>query len=224
MELKLRKARLIELIARLRGGQDVAQRDLRNVLTDDEYQALHASWTEQRQLRDYSRDKPSSVIEYEARLKKALFEYGKAEALNASSAELSRAAGDSLKADQRAYRRAETLFERLIEYLEEQLAADPGLEIWFDRPLVFGMEGDISPSPSTMPRVVTSRSADRVGSGQIAGIRSKREVKLEALEFALRAVEARENLEARVAEQLALEEAQVLAARRASLRRAPRTI
>jgi hypothetical protein len=218
LDLKQRKARLIELIARLRGGQDVAQRDLKNVLLDDEYRALQDAWMDQRQLRDYASDKPSAVIEYEARLKKALFEYSKAEALNPSSAELSKASYDGLKADQRAYRRAETLLERLIEYLEEQLAADPGLETWFDRPLVFGMEGDISPSPSTMPRVVTSRSVDRMGCGRLAGIRSKREIKLEVLEMALQAVEAREALEARVAAQIAEEEARELAARRAGLR------
>jgi len=216
VDAKQRKARLTELIARLQDDQDVAQRDLKNVLLDDEYKALQDAWAEQRRLREEAKIKPAAVATYEARLKKALFEYGKAEALNLSSAKPTKSRHDGLRADQRAYRRAETLLEKLIEFLEEQLAADPGLQAWFDRPLAFGFDGAISPSPAAMPRVVTSRSLDRLGNGRIAGIRSKREVKLEALELALQGVQAREAIEAEVAKQIAAKEARDLAARRAS--------
>lgn len=217
MDAKQRKARLAELIARLQDDQDVAQRDLKNVLLDDEYKALQDAWDEQLRLREEAKTKPAAVAVYEARLKKALFEYGKAEALNLSSTKPTKSTHDGLRADQRAYRRAETLLEKLIEFLEEQLAADPGLQVWFDRPLAFGLDGAISPSPEAMPRVVTSRSLDRRGSGRIAGTRSKREVKLEALELALQGVQAREVIEAEVAKQIAAQEARDLAARRASL-------
>lgn len=218
VNLTQRKTRLIELIARLHGNQDVAQRDLKNALTDAEYGAMQEAWADQKRLRLNAKEKPIAVVEYEARLKAALFEYAKAEALAPFSTDREKIPRDGSRADQRAYRRAETLLERLLEYIEEQLSVDPGLQSWFDRPLLFGAQGSISPSPSAMPRVVTSRSLDRLGSGRVAGTRSKREIKLEALELALQAVETREALEAKITAQIAMEEAKELATRRATLR------
>ncbi|MGY0194620.1 hypothetical protein ACWA7J_06035 [Leptothrix sp. BB-4] len=216
-----RKERLNELIAKLRAGEDVAQRDLKNVLLDAEHRALTDAWEDQKKLRDSLVSKPAAVLTYEARLKKALFEYGKAEHYSESADTLPSSPHDGLKAHQRGYRKCETLLEGLIEYLEEQLAADPGLQVWFDRPLVFGWDGDITPSPSDMPRVVTSRSRERLGDGRLTGMLSKREVKLQALVAALHNIAEREAIEARITQELANEAEQQLTTRIASLR-APR--
>ena len=210
MDLTRRKTRLIELLDRFRGGEDVAPRDIKAVLTEQQFVALQASWTEQQQLRADAVSKPAAVVEYEARLRKALFEYGKAEAYNVSKRRKKVVGNDGLRADTRAYRRAETGFEKLIEYLEERVTADPSLCMWFDRQLVFGPEGNLGLSPQEVPRVVTSRSMDREGEGWLVGMRSKRAVKQAALEDALASVEAdialTEQIAVRIAEERAEEE------------------
>lgn len=183
MDDKRREDRLIELIGRLKGGTDVATRDMRSVLTDAQYVEFEERWDEQRRLRIEAKDKPSSVIEYEQRLKKALFEDSKADrwsrARSAGKTQVSRQTVDQ------AVSRAKTEFERLLEFLEEQTSLDPGLHLWFDRALVFGLNGGLTPDRDGVPQVRTSKSLGRVGSAGLAGTQRKRTVKLEVLENAL---------------------------------------
>ena len=84
MNLKKRKARLNELIARLIGGQDVSQRDLRTVLTATEYADFVSDWESERQNRSHSIEKPEAAIEYERLLHKGQFLYNKAESYSTS--------------------------------------------------------------------------------------------------------------------------------------------
>ena len=87
-----------------------------------------------------------------------------------------------LKTAQKFRYKAEAQFERALEHLEECLAADPQLQLWLDRNVDTGPEGNVNPSsPVTMPRVVTSRSLDRAGSGFRQMYKSKRQLKVEVV-------------------------------------------
>lgn len=211
MDLIARKARLAVLLGRLRDGVDVANRDMKAVLSDAEFDALDQQWEEQRHLRAATKQKPEEVVEYEKRLKRAEFEYGKAEHFSQSSKRKRVKGNDGLRTDERGYRRAETALERLIEYLDECLARDPGLNIWFDRPVAFGAATDLALSPEAMPRVVTSRSLSRLGDGRMVGIVSKRELKMATLERALAAIEDEQRRIGRGPAQVEAEEAARLA-------------
>lgn len=73
-------------------------------------------------------------------------------------------------------------FERLNVYLQEILAADVGLCVWFDR------NEDVSTyglTPGTVPIVVTSRSLFNNGGGLLNRKRKKRDVKLDTVEQAI---------------------------------------
>lgn len=211
MDLVRRQARLVDLIGRLRDGVDVAKRDMKAVLSNAEFDSLEQQWEEQRHLRAATKQKPEEVSEYEKRLKKAEFEYGKAEHFNQSAKRKRVKGSDGLRTDERAYRRAETALERLLEYLDECLARDPGLSIWFDRQVAFGAASDLTLSPEAMPRVVTSRSLNRLGDGRMVGIVNKRELKMATLERALAAIEDEQRRIGIDPEQAAAEEAARLA-------------
>jgi len=66
----------------------------------------------------------------------------------------------------------------------ECFVADLAIQIWFDRSLerdCYGID------PDSMPRVVTSRSLSNLSSGAVH-VRTKRDIKLEALQLALTAL------------------------------------
>lgn len=214
--------RLVLLIDRLRKGDDVAARDLRNALSDHQFKDYEVRWEEQRSLRQESKNKPPAVLQYEIRLKKAHFEYSKAD--NLSRKRSSSGVGQITKESvTKAVNRAESLFESLLEFLEEQVTLDPGLQIWFDRPIVFGPAGSLSPNPDSVPRVVTSQSRERQGEGLVAGTQRKREIKLAVLEAALQDLreqtERRRLIEVRLAQEQASTVADDLKSRLKSARR-----
>ena len=214
MDLSQRKARITELLDRLTNGEDVARRDMKAVLSEEQFAAMQAYWDEQKQFRADAKDKPAEVMEYERRLNKAMFDYNKAEGYSGSTHREQVRGMDGKRTAKRAYDRAETGFERLIEWLEERLTADPSLGPWFDRTIVFGLEGNLAPNPDEMPRVVTSRSRDRVGDGWLVGKQTKRDVKRRVLDEALADIVAAEELAARIAARIAEEEAKAEVARR----------
>jgi len=216
MDRSQRKARLTELLDRLTNGQDVARRDMKAVLSEEQFAAMQVYWDEQKQFRADAKNKPAEVIEYEKRLNKAMFEYSKAEGYSGSMRREQIRGNDGKRTAKRAYDRAETAFERLIEWLEERLTADPSLRTWFDRTIAFGLEGNLAPNPDEMPRVVTSRSKDRVGDGWLIGKQTKRDVKRRVLDEALADTVAAEELAARIAARIAEEEAEAEASRQAA--------
>lgn len=216
MEASRRKGRLVALLERMRGGGDVSQRDLKNVLSPEQFATMHSDWESQQELRHDARQKPPQVIEYERRQKRLTFAYNKAEGYSASSRRRSVVGRDGRKTNRRLYASAETQCERLIEFLEEIVGADAGLCIWFDRPLLFGAEGLSGSTPEDMPRVVTSRSVDRKSDGFLTAIQPKRQVKQRALEEALAEAVEDERLVAQIAARIAEERAQACRAHQAT--------
>ena len=168
-----KETKLRALREKLESGSDVQNRDLRRWLSAEEYADYEYDCKTQVELRNELKNKPAAVREYEARLRKATFSYNKGEGDSAR--------GKS-KAAQKHFAQADTLFERLHVYLDEIIAADAGLRDWFDRDLdssTFGL------TPGTVPFVITSRSLENDGGGLLSNKRSKRDIKLDAVKWAL---------------------------------------
>ena len=143
---KKRLEKLEGMCHQLKRGKNVQNRQLKHWLTENEYKGFEESWEQQKEMRiDYS-DKPSEIIEYEERLSKAIFFYNRAEGYRRKGKSKSARAMD---------KKAEVLFERLLEYFEEIMAADLSLQIWFDKGVDLTPNGDTTLSPPGVPRVVT---------------------------------------------------------------------
>ncbi len=182
MENEKRRKRLIRCIGRLNDGVDVALRDMKSALLAEQFTAFKSEWAAQVEQRSEAKEKPDAVVEYETRFKAAQFAYSKAEGFNGSNSRKPKKGKDGLYTHQSLFQTSQLMFEELVEYLREQLVGNPSLELWFDRSvddLAVGL------TPEDVPRVVTSRSANKRGDGLLNGRRSKRDIKLSALQNAL---------------------------------------
>lgn len=163
-----KKERIQFLIDRLNSGYDVQARDLKAVLTSEQWDAYQVEWRKQKEYR--SEEKPWDVLKYEKLLAKALLAYGRWNAYCQKSS-----------AKEEVKRRLESKhladFERAAEFLRECYAGNHGLVIWFDRSLD---PKSYSIDPAGIPRVITSRSMMKRSSLQ-AHVMSKRQLKLEML-------------------------------------------
>ena len=175
-QLEVRRSKLELLLAQLKRGEPVHNRELKTWLGEQTFAEYCRECAEQCELRKELREKPLAVKEYEQRLKRALFVYNKAEGAGAKGRR------DAAK---NFYAQAEQLFERSLEYLQEQMADDPSLCIWFDRDTEWRAGGDVGIDPITVPRVVTSRSLDNRGGGILMRLMSKTELKIAAMERAI---------------------------------------
>lgn len=179
MKLERRKRRLVELLQKMRDGQDVAQRDMQNVLTAEEYDDLKSRWEDEKDRRALK--KPLELTRYESLLKNALLAHARNDSYSRKRMGWMPSAQYKLSTD------AMTSFERAMEYLQEVVDFDMNIQMWLDRELksaVKAVVGDVS----SLPRVVTSRSPECQGRG-IKSRQSKRELKILALEEALDALE-----------------------------------
>jgi hypothetical protein len=218
METAKRKARLIALLERMDRGDDVANRDLQIVLSEAQFEHMQADWSSQLEMRAAVKDKPPEIIEYEKRFKAATFEYSKAESYSESTRRKPVMGRDGKKTNRRAYERSESRFEKLLEYLQERVTANPSLASWFDRELDFRLEGTLGLTPESVPRVVTSRSVDVQGKGWLTNMQSKAQLKRAALAAALADLEAAEARTKRIAARIEQEDAEAAAAQVALLR------
>lgn len=176
-----RAKKLRGLLARLRQGKTVQNRDLKTWLGADGFAAYEQNWAAQKALREELSNKPDAIIDYESRLKKANFTYNKAEGYDRTG---------RYKAAELEYGDAEKQFERLLERLQEIIAADPSLCIWFDRDTTWSADSDLHLHPEHVPQVVTSKSPfNRAKSGGILQSKmDKRAVKIMAIEGELAAI------------------------------------
>ena len=173
---KKRLEKLEGMCHQLKRGKNVQNRQLKHWLTENEYKEFEESWKQQKEIRAEYAEKPSEVVEYEEKLSKAIFTYNRAEGY--------RRKGKS-KSAKEMDQKAEVLFERLLEYFEEIIAADLSLQTWFDSGVDLTPNGDTTLSPQGVPRVVTSRSLDLQHGGLSSFISSKKDVKIESLEHAI---------------------------------------
>lgn len=176
VKLETREAKLREFLAKLQAGEHVQNRDLRTWLGADVYANYEDDCEAQKEFQTELKNKPSAVQEYEQRLKRAVFAYNKGEGASVR--------GKHTAAKQ-SFAKADRLFESALEHLQEIVAADPGLCVWFDRDTSWTIDSEIALTPSAVPKVVTSRSLDNMGGGLKRQLRSKRDIKIAAVERAL---------------------------------------
>ena len=167
-----RLERLSDLLARLKRGETVQNRQLRTWLGVESYKEYEESWSNTVDQRNLLSNKSGAIIEYEELLKKAIMLYNRGEAASQRGRQSAR----------QLHAKAQTAFERALLYLEEQMSMDPSLQIWLDRQCDFSAENHPTLDPVSVPRAITSRSFDNVGGGISAKVDSKRQCKIRAVE------------------------------------------
>ena len=141
----------------------------------EDYARYCDDYREQTQLREMLSDKPKEITEYERRLKAATFAYNKADSKSQNGH----------RSAKKMFGASDTQFERLSEYLSENIIGYPELEVWFDRPLTKGLGDSFGVSPDGFPQIVTSKSLKNTGGGYSHYLRTIREVKMDAVNAAL---------------------------------------
>ena len=148
-----RLAELEQIAGKLKRGESVQNRQLQTWLSDDEFAQIEAEWQEQLELRNELKDKPSDLKRYEEKLREATFNYNRAEGYS------SRGKHSTAK---KFYNKSESLCEDALEILQEILHYDRSLCVWFDRDISFEVGSDLSTDLVSLPRLVTSRSHEKL--------------------------------------------------------------
>ena len=169
-----RLAKLEAIAGKLKRGENVQNRQLKTWLSEEEYAQLEYEWQEQLELRNELKDKPSDLKRYEEKLRKATFNYNRAEGYS------SKGKHDTAK---KFYNKSESLCEDALEILQEILHYDSRLRVWFDRDISFEVGGDLSADIVSLPRLVTSRSHEKLSDD--SRLTSKQSVKLAVVERAI---------------------------------------
>ena len=159
----------------------ISVRDLQNTLGDDGVNEYESLWQIEVDKKDYFKNKPSAITEYEEMLKKANFANNRADGIKLSARSKLDFNGNNSKTRLRTD--AEKLYEKALERLEELVNEDSSLREWFDRELDFTTSGTLSIDVQGMPRVVTSRG-NKLTSGAASAV-SKAQIKRNVLENAL---------------------------------------
>ena len=171
-----RRAKLTVLLERLQAGQHVQNRDLKTWLAATEWAEYESELAAQQELRADVGHKPDAVREYERRVAAAHFAHSRAEGYSA------RGMHDLAR---KFYDRTDKLCELAMEHLQGIIQADGGLRVWFDRDTSWTADSEAGADIELLPRVVTSRSLNNRGGGILRQLRSKRDLKIAALEQAL---------------------------------------
>lgn len=170
MKTEKRIQRISELIQRLHQGDDVTNSSIRRVLSEDQFTKMISEWESEKS--DRKPAKPEALKDYESMLKAALLHSSKMDRFHASGKSLL-AKTYALKADQ--------AFENALNFLEEATQNEPDLLMWIDRPL-----NEASCDPIGIPRAIGSESFECLNKAKSPyPTRTKREIKLEALQNAL---------------------------------------
>jgi hypothetical protein len=148
-----RLSKLEGIIDKLRRGENVQNRQLQTWLSDDEYEQIAAEWDTQKHFREELKDKPSELTRYQDKLKEAIMMRNRSDAYHRKGKKAAAYKLDS---------KCESLCEDALEILQEIVAADASLQIWFDRNLDFEHGSLIDASLGNLPRLVTSRSIEKL--------------------------------------------------------------
>ena len=159
---------LAELKTQLRNGKHVQNRTLQTHLTQAQYSAIQAAWTQQQLIRSGSKQKPDAIKRYEAELNRAQLQDIKAKDLYKRE----HADGAAAVADL-----CTTQIQTLVVEIEAAITNDPTLSQWLDRPIP---TADSTLTVDQMPRAITSSSK----SCRVVR-KSKAEIKLEAVQAAI---------------------------------------
>ena len=173
--LETKRLNKLETIADMfRRGENVQNRHLQTWLSEEEYEQLEYEWQEQLELRSELKEKPSDLKRYEGKLKQATFNYNRAE-------RYSRKGNHSTA--KKFYDMSESLCEDAPQILQEILHYYSTLRVWFDRDISFEVGGDLSADIVSLPRLVTSRSHEKLSDD--GRFTSKQSVKSSVVERAM---------------------------------------
>ena len=176
----LRRGELVKILDSIEAGQTVRDADLRGLLKGH-YHNYRSAVASNQSLIEQAKAKPADISEYEALLSEADRLHGQMDSLS------SRGYHDSAK---RIGAKAETAYEKALERLEEILQADPGLQMWLDRPASFDAKsGGMNPDPVDVPRCVTSKSLNNLGSVRNWGIRETSDLVIDAVNAAIEEID-----------------------------------
>ena len=146
-------AKLEGIAEKLKRGGHVQNRQLQTWLNTDEYEQIAAEWDTQKHFREELKDKPSKLKRHEDKLKEAIMMRNRSDAYHRKGKKSAAYKLDS---------KCESLCEDALEILQEIVAADASLQIWFDRHLDFAHGSLIDASLGNLPRLVTSRSIEKL--------------------------------------------------------------
>ena len=150
---KRRQTKLEAVAEKLMRGENVQNRQLQTWLNADEYEQIAAEWDTQKLFREELKDKPSELTRYQDKLKEAIMMRNRSDAYHRKGKKSAAYKLDS---------KCESLCENALEILQEIVAADTSLQIWFDRHLDFEHGSLIDASLGNLPRLVTSRSIEKL--------------------------------------------------------------
>ena len=148
-----RVAKLNLMLDELKRGKNVQNRRLATWLTEEEYESFESDWESQQQIREELQDKPSELQRYEDKLKEVIMMRNRSDAYHRKGKKSAAYKLDS---------KCESLCEDALEILQEIVAADASLQIWFDRNLDFAHGSLIDASLGNLPRLVTSLSIEKL--------------------------------------------------------------
>ena len=174
---KRRLSKLEVIAAKLKRGENVQNRQLQTWLSEDEYAQVDIEWQEQLELREELKDKPSELTRYENKLKEAIMMRNRSDAYHRKGKKSAAYKLDS---------KCESLCEDALEILQEILHYDSSLRVWFDRDISFEVGGDLSADIVSLPRLVTSRSHEKLSDD--SRLTRKQSVKLAVVERAISSI------------------------------------
>jgi hypothetical protein len=176
-------------------GKTVSVAQIKQALTEHEYAEYESSLTQPVTTAEimYADGVPNTLKRYNIKLREADFQYYKYEKM--SGLRDNRKAQFKSESLKRTMNKAEQLYERALEYLQDQIEfatrerRQDELLRWLDRDVVFGADGNLSIDADGVPRVKGSRShhAQDAGLPKLS-VRLKREQRV--LENLLRAAVA----------------------------------
>jgi hypothetical protein len=181
-----RKKRIKELMRMLEKGLEVLPRDFNNAVDKDFAKLYKQRWAEQQELRKM--EVPSAVKEYEQMLQEAVMWHGRLDSYSGRNPKVGRVIVNRKQVMDDIKNKTDGLFERAYEKLQEIIATDKTLVMWFDRDIDFSFGSDISLDSDGMPRLITSKSANNLAQGrlqQLHGWKTKAQVKLDVMALAL---------------------------------------
>jgi hypothetical protein len=168
----------LEYIAeKLRRRENVQNRQLQTWLSEDEYAQVDIEWQEQLEMREELKDKPDELKRYEDKLKEAIMMRNRSDAYHRKGKKSA-----AYKLDGKC----ESLCEDALEILQEIVSADASLQIWFDRSLDFAHGSLIDASLGNLPRLVTSRSIEKLSDD--SRLVKKIDVKISVVERAIHSI------------------------------------
>jgi len=191
-EKKRRLKRLKELFVRLKSGEDITRRDLKNALTEEQWDEFEYNNQNINTEEPDASNRPNELLTYLDLLKKADFYYYRAESTNKT--ERSRIDHLGRSGRKRLFDKADTYYERAIERLNEIFESCDGQTIndvlsHLDRPWQLGDSPNLG--PNHMPRVRNSRSRFSDSKDGPTKFDLKRRYKQDAIENAIAVLKAK---------------------------------